>query len=168
MNLMKTCCCTGHRPQNFPWDYGKDDIRRAAYLQDLKKNVVYAVENRGITRFISGMALGADLDFAEIVVDLRDSQFPQITLECAIPCNDQTLLWKAADKARYERVLKRADKSEILSDLYSSECMLKRNRFMVDNSDLVIAVYSGKGKGGTHYTVKYALKRKVEVLYVAL
>lgn len=43
--------------------------------------------------------------------------------------------------------------------------MMKRNKYMVDNSDYVIAVWSGK-PGGTGNTVRYAIKSRKEVYYI--
>ncbi len=100
------------------------------------------------------MALGVDMDFAEIVLKLRNDY--SFTLECAIPCPDQTLKWNDKDKMRYDGILKRADSVNLISKRYTHECMLKRNRYMVDKSELVIAVFNGIEKGGTWYTINYA------------
>ncbi len=151
---MKTCCCTGHRPNGFPFKYGIDKKRHKAYLKMLKEKIKLAITEYGITNFISGMALGVDIDFAEIVLKLRN-KYP-IMLECAIPCPNQTLKWNGADKLRYESILKRADEVTIISKQYSPECMLKRNRYMVDKSELIFAVFNGIEKGGTWYTIQYA------------
>lgn len=152
--MIKNCCCTGHRPKGFPYLYGKDEQKHKAYLKQLKQKIELAITEYGITNFISGMAIGVDMDFAEIVLKLRN-KYP-ITLECAIPCPNQTLKWNSADKLRYERILKCADAVNLVSEWYTPECMLKRNRYMVDSSELVIAVFNGIQKGGTWYTIKYA------------
>ena len=151
---MQTCCCTGHRPKSFPFQYGIDTKRYNAYLQTLLQKVELAINGYGVANFISGMALGVDLDFAEIVLKLR-KKYP-IALECAIPCPNQTLKWRVTDKLRYESILKRADKITTVSDRYTSDCMLKRNRYMVDKSELIIAVFNGAPQGGTWYTISYA------------
>ena len=44
--------------------------------------------------------------------------------------------------------------------------MLKRDRYMVDNSDIVVA-YLTKSSGGTYYTVKYANEKGVKVVNLA-
>ena len=165
-NYMQTCCCTGHRPKGFPFRYGIDLKKHNAYLQILKDKIEHAVTEYGITHFISGMAIGVDLDFAEIVLKLKD-KYP-ITLECAIPCPNQTLKWNNADKARYESILKSADKVNIISDRYTAECMLKRNRYMVDKSELVIAVFNGIEQGGTWYTINYARKTDTAIELIDL
>ena len=46
----------------------------------------------------------------------------------------------------------------ILNERYTDDCYFQRNRYMVDNSDVLIAVYDGQAKkrSGTGYTVNYA------------
>ena len=50
---------------------------------------------------------------------------------------------------------------------YSPGCMMKRNRYMVDNAQLIIACYDGK-TGGTLNTLRYALEKGVQVLHLPL
>ena len=162
----QTCCCTGHRPKGFPFEYGVDKQKHNEYLLALEEKIKSVITQYGITNFISGMALGVDLDFAEIVLKLRN-KYP-ITLECAIPCPNQTLKWKDADKLRYESILKRADKITLISLNYSPDCMLKRNRYMVDKSHLIIAVFNGIEQGGTWYTINYAIKVNKFIAFIDL
>ncbi len=162
----QTCCCTGHRPKGFPYKYGIDKQKHQAYLNALEQKIEFAVTEYGITNFISGMALGTDMDFAEIVLKLRN-KYP-ITLECAIPCQNQTLKWSEADKLRYNSLLARADSVNLISERYTPECMLKRNRYMVDKSELVIAVFNGKEKGGTWYTINYAKSKNKTIELIDL
>ncbi len=82
--MTKNCCCTGHRPKGFPFKYGVDKQKHYSYLKTLAEKTELAITEYGITNFISGMAVGVDLDFAETVLNLRN-KYP-ITLECAIPC----------------------------------------------------------------------------------
>lgn len=154
--MSKNCCCTGHRPKGFPFKYDIDKHKHTVYLLTLEEKIELAITEYGITNFISGMALGVDMDFAETVLKLRN-KYP-ITLECAIPCPNQTLIWNNTDKLRYKSILKRANEIYLVSERYTPECMLKRNRYMVDKSELVIAVFNGIQKGGTWYTINYAKK----------
>ena len=41
--------------------------------------------------------------------------------------------------------------------------MMRRNRYMVDNSTILIAAYGGK-PGGTMNTLLYALRRGLEII----
>ena len=164
--MTKNCCCAGHRPKGFPFEYGFDKPKHTAYLKTLEEKIKFAITEYGITNFISGMALGVDLDFAETVVKLKND-FP-ITLECAIPCPNQTLNWYDKDKLRYDSILKRADNVKLVSERYTAECMLKRNRYMVDKSELIIAVFNGIKKGGTWYTINYAKKENKVIVLIEL
>lgn len=164
----QTCCCTGHRPQKFPFEYGGDNERFTAYLRELKSKIEYAINGLKITHFISGMALGVDLDFAEFVLYFRDTEHKAVTLECAVPCPNQTTKWAEKDKARYNEILKRADTVTLLSDRYTRDCMLSRNRYMVDKSQMIIAVFNGIEQGGTWYTIKYAKSKNKTIEIIDL
>lgn len=159
--MQKICCCTGHRPQKFPFEYGGRGKEYLVYLKELENKIITAVTEYGVTYFISGMALGVDLDFAETVLKYRKKY--SLTLECAVPCSNQTLKWDKKDISRYDRILKKADSVTLVSERYTPECMLKRNRYMVDKSDLVIAVFNGVKGGGTWYTINYA-KRQNKII----
>ena len=89
--MEKKCSCTGHRPQKFPFEYGGRNKEFQTYLKELESKIKAAITEYGVTCFISGMSLGVDLDFAEIVLKLRKKY--SLKLECAIPCPNQTIKW---------------------------------------------------------------------------
>ena len=156
-----TCCVTGHRPKGFPWDYSDTDGGSPQeYLEAMSCYIGEAIRKGGVVHFIAGGAIGADTDFAETVLDFRDHVYDHITLEIAVPCEGQDAHWSDEDKARYKRILERADKVTVLSPHYTRFCMQKRNEYMVDHSDIVFAFWNEKEtKGGTVNTINYA-KRK--------
>ena len=45
--------------------------------------------------------------------------------------------------------------------------MMKRNRYMVDHADLIIACYDGKS-GGTLNTLRYAIGRDIQIVHLPL
>ncbi len=60
-----------------------------------------------MTHFISGMAQGVTcIAAAEIVLELK-KQYPQITLECAIPYERQAVRWPEALRNRYFSIAER-------------------------------------------------------------
>lgn len=79
------CCFTGHRPEK---------LTRFEWLikRDLEKEIRQAIPD-GLTVFISGMARGADIWAAEIVIKLRDSGKP-IKLICACPFDGAESRWE--------------------------------------------------------------------------
>lgn len=165
---MKTCCLTGHRPKGFPWDYAdKKCMEHKSYLALLREKVVELISD-GYRHFISGGALGADSDFAEIVIDLRKSAYPDITLEIAIPCPNQDLKWCEEDKHRYKKICNAADSVNVISEKYTNFCMQKRNEYMVDQSDFVIVVWNGEKRGGTYRTFQYVKRKKKPFMVIDL
>ncbi len=153
-----TCCFTGHRPEKLPWGSDETDPRCAA----LKKKLYDAVEaayDEGMQHFICGMARGCDFYFAEAVIELR-RQKGDVSLEAAIPCPSQTDSWPEADRARWRALLAQCDMETMVQNQYTRGCMLRRNRYMVDHSAMVIAIYDGTS-GGTRQTLEYALRQKV-------
>lgn len=157
---MTTCMFTGHRPQKLPFKFNEQDRRCIALKEYLAELIVEKVRS-GITHFLSGMALGTDLYSAEIVLSFKN-QFSGFTLDAVLPCSDQTSKWNEEQARRHHEILKKCDKVLLLQDAYTSDCMQKRNRYMVDHSDCVIAVWNGT-VSGTGQTVKYALSRKLPV-----
>lgn len=152
---------TGHRPQNLPFQSNEIDPK-CQELKDHLKELILEQIDRGFTHFMTGMALGMDTYAAEIVLYLR-KHFPQITLEAVIPCKYQTYKWNEFQINRYFKILGACDKVTILQEKYTKDCMLKRNRYMVDHSDCMIAVW-GCSNGGTAYTVNYANKKEIEIV----
>lgn len=161
---MKSCAFTGHRPQNLPFGFNESDDRCAALKNMLCKQITHLITDENITHFITGMALGVDMYAAEIVLDLKKS-YPGITLESVIPCETQAARWAAAMRKRYCDIAAQCDKETMLQTRYTPDCMDKRNRYMVDHADYVIAVWDGK-PSGTGNTVRYAQKQGKRIIII--
>lgn len=164
MSKIKSCCFTGHRPQNLPFGFNEDDDRCKRLKELLRKHIVDLIENKGVTRFISGMALGVDIYAAQIVLEEK-ARHPDIILECALPCETQSNRWKVDQQEVYYKILGDCDKATLLQYAYTADCMNKRNRYMVDNSDFVISVWNGK-PSGTGNTVQYALQQGKKIITI--
>lgn len=154
----ETCCFTGHRPEKLPWGKNEYDPRCVALKAKLR-DVIDAAYAEGKRHFICGMARGCDFYFAEAVLALREKT-GDVTLEAAIPCAAQSASWSAPQRARWETLVAACDRKTVLQESYTPDCMHRRNRYMVERSSLVIAVYDGSD-GGTRHTLEYAIREKV-------
>lgn len=151
---MKVCAFTGHRPKSFPWKYD-ESAPGCVLLKKVLATQIEALVDRGVTDFLSGMALGVDLWCAEIVLALREEN-PRVQLHCILPCEGQEDKWLPSEKERYRSILKQADYVVYVNREYRRGCMLERNHYLVDHSSFLLAVYNGTRRSGTGATVNYA------------
>lgn len=156
-----TVCFTGHRSQNLQCGFDEYHTVCLKIKHQLLRIIVGLIEKKHITHFVSGMAIGTDMWAAEIVLELKE-EYPNITLEAAVPCISQENVWRDSLKRRYRDILSKCDSVTLLQEIYTSDCMIKRNRYMVDKSDYVVAVWNGR-QSGTGNTVKYALSHNKPV-----
>jgi len=159
----KTLCFTGHRPKKLGgYDYRSE--QNLKMLLKLRALICRYIEKKGVTTFVSGMALGIDIWSAQIILSLKEKKYPHIKLVCAIPCKEQYKKWSESDRDIWKNIVNRADFVHYVSeDPYTAWCMNKRNEWMVDNSNFVLSVWDGSG-GGTQNCAKYALKRQRNIL----
>ena len=86
-----------------------------------------------------------------------------LSLELILPCRDQTNRRPSSAVLDYNFILSRADSVSYVTESYNSFCMLARDRTLVDGSGYCIS-YLTQNRGGTAYTVSYALKNKLELI----
>ena len=153
---------TGYRPQKLPF-FAEDDPLCVELKARLTAQIEKLIES-GASEFFSGMALGVDIWSAEAVLSMKE-RHPHIKLIAVLPCRGQEVKWNSADQLRYREVLNRCDKVICISEKYTNDCMMKRNRALVELCDLLIAVYDGK-PGGTKHTVDYAAKCRKKTIVI--
>ena len=112
------------------------------------------------------MALGCDMYFAEAALALRELR-PEVSLEAAIPCGSQPDRWPKSQRERYNGLIDRCDKVTVLQYGYTRDCMMRRNRYMVDRSSLLLACFDGH-PGGTMNTILYAERESLRVIVIEI
>lgn len=150
-DLKTTVSFTGHR------------VLRNDFNVDNLKEVINNLLIKGFRTFLVGMAMGFDLKCAEVLLE-KKKEFNIDVIAC-IPCKNQDKFFKNEEKDRYQEYLKKVDKIVCFSDEYENGCMQIRNRYMVDNSSVLVA-YLKYFKGGALYTVNYAKKQNKEIIYI--
>ena len=146
----KSVVITGHRI------LGKNFNR-----QKLKEELSLLV-NQGYKYFYIGMALGFDTECFLVLEELK--KFNEIYLIACIPCLGQSDKFNKKQKLEYLRMLNNADEIKFTQIDYDDFCMKKRNKYMVDNVEIVFC-YLTKSLGGTYYTVKYAIENDKKIIY---
>lgn len=151
---MKICCVTGHR--DFP-------SSKTEFIRHHLDAEVQAAIVGGYTCFLSGFAGGVDLLFAEVVLSLR-AHDPTIQLVAYLPSRSRM---NTRDVKFYE-LLSQCSFVGTACEQYHRGCELERNRKMVDQASRIIAVYDGRPKGGTLFTINYAKKAGKELHIVRI
>jgi uncharacterized phage-like protein YoqJ len=106
------------------------------------------------------MALGVDQWAAMLCVKLN------IPFIAAVPFPGQEGVWPENSQRIYKLLLKKADDIVIVSDApFKAAKLQKRNEWMVDQCDKLIAVFDGTD-GGTSNCVKYAEKHNKEIIRI--
>jgi uncharacterized phage-like protein YoqJ len=149
---------TGHRPTKLG-GYSRlafDKLVRVAqtYLSLVRLQLP---ESETIT-VISGMALGWDQALAQAAVNL------QIPFIAAIPCLGQERTWPAESQRLYSELLSMAASSHLVTNApYQAWMMQRRNEWMVNEADRVVALWNGEAVGGTYNCISYCIQKKVQV-----
>ncbi|MBQ8308582.1 MAG: DUF1273 family protein [Clostridia bacterium] len=152
--VCESCAFTGHRQIS-------DDLDEQKLIDIIKELI-----QKGVKTFYCGMAMGFDLLAAETLLKVKET-YSDVKIIACIPYYGQEKNFSDADKKRYVDILKKADEQVLVSDRYYKGCMLKRDRYMADMADVLVA-YKRKETGGTAYTVKYFEKKYPlkEIIYL--
>lgn len=156
MKKAQTCCFTGHR-----------DIPKEKYetVAEKLERTIRELEQKNVIYFGAGGALGFDTLAAQSVIKLK-AELPRIKLILVLPCRSQAQKWPEPDQQVYETIKAQADKIVYTSQDYTSDCMFKRNRHLVEHSGICVC-YLIKQRGGTAYTVRYAQTKGLQIINLA-
>ncbi len=144
----KTCCVTGHRSLT--------STQSMTAVVKLMEELLMAA-NEGYTRFMTGMAEGVDQLFARNVLLIKKYS-SDIKLVAAISHRGRL----ATKDKRFQELILLCDEVLVLSERYHPGVYAARNRWMLENSGRLIAVWDGRLTGGTYRTVKLAEKLGID------
>jgi uncharacterized phage-like protein YoqJ len=153
---MTILAATGHRPNKLG-GYGND------VFQHLKMLAQAVFVSERPNKVISGMALGWDQAWAEAAIE------EDIPLIAAIPFDGQESVWPESSKVKYRQLLSKTENVVVICPgSYAAWKMQKRNEWMVDNCDRLVALWDGTS-GGTANCVRYAesVKKPISNLWPA-
>ena|SRR5665647_1963894 len=178
---MITVCFTGHRPDKLGgYDWHTEKNKRI--ITKLKDEIVKLINDTDDNhfRFICGGALGIDqMAFAVckyIKLHTLKLNPVEIKIVLAMPFEKQACKWFNKDDVnRFNQQRRDTDEVVLVDTLEEYQCKIApvgdyhvskmelRNRYMVDQSDKIIAVWNGT-KGGTYNCVRYAKQKGREII----
>lgn len=134
---------TGHRPDKL----GGYSPQVDAALVGLARWFLIGMQT---DRAVSGMALGWDMAFAEAALSLG------VPVIAALPFANQACKWPVESQRRHARICEQALQVVIVCEgEYAAWKMQERNKWMVHNSDEIVALWDGS-EGGTGNCIKAA------------
>lgn len=161
--IERICTFTGHRSKFFPWGDDLTDKRAMLLLNELKGEVMLAA-NEGFNTFLCGGAQGVDTWVANIILDLKE-KYPYIKLIIVLPFEGYNSF---ITEINYSRTIKYADEIIVVGAEKGVKGFTKRDHYMIDRSERVIAVYDerSKIKSGTYRAVQYAKEKRKDIRFI--
>lgn len=142
---------TGHRPDKLGGYGDQASTNLVALAVDAINDLANNCDPRDFV--ISGMALGWDMAVAEAACIWG------VPFHAYVPFEGQESRWPIKSQRLWKRLIDRAAKVVVCSGGgYAPWKMQERNKRMVDDADLILALWNGSD-GGTANCVNYAQQR---------
>jgi len=160
MNKIICCALLGHSPMRFRfgWDEEDEDCIRLklVLLRQIQKLI-----RSGVTQFMTACDPGVGLWCSEIVNALRDGN-DDVQLYCALPHEEQATKWAPYLCERYFDMLERCTHLNAVSVHKTSVSQINAYKHIIDQSDIVLAVYDPASARGDDVdkAMNYAEKKK--------
>ena len=158
--MMNTCAIIGHRPTRFKFKY-KENNTGCKRLKKRLHDQFISLYEQGVRRFMIGGGLGVDIWSGEILLKLKEQpEYDGIELIVVLPHPDHDARWDQRSKTRLASLLSQSAECVTVGMQVDAESYYKRNRYLVDHSDCLLAVYDNDRtvRSGTGQTVQYAEK----------
>lgn len=165
---VKSCAITGHRPTRFKFGYKENYAGCKRLKKRLYEQFVLLYEN-GVRRFFVGGSLGVDMWAGEQVLTLKEQAgYDDIELVIILPFDGHDARWDERSRKRMEILRKKCFKCLIVGKEDCRESYIKRNCYMVDHANFLVAVYDNERnlKSGTMQTVRYAEKKGLAITLI--
>ena len=157
---------TGHRPAKLA---GYD--LSAPFYRELARRLSRIVES-GLAKhqhltLHSGMALGADTIWAQVITDARRAHPDRIRFVAEVPVPTQPDRWPAPTRDQWRELALAADEVRVYAERYTPHCLHLRNEAMIASARLLLAIWDPQQTtGGTANGVRTGRRLGLEVFVI--
>jgi len=166
---MKVCAITGHRPSRFKFKLKENQ----SGCRRLKKRIQEQCEllyMQGVRQFWVGGAQGVDMWAGEILLRMKEKpEYSELELHIALPGPEHDSRWDARSRERMAFLIRHSAECITLGETLTASDYRRRNQYMVDQADVLLAVYDKDRsiRSGACMTVHYAEKKAgIPVIFI--
>jgi len=145
MKRLNTCCFIGSCTEDRLSLFGE----KSPFLNNtelaIEESILYLIECFSVTNFLSGMDIGFEQYAAEHVLE-KKKDYPQITLEGVLPYETHSVNWTEAQRDKYYSIMEKSDREIMMQYHYTSDCMMRRNLYMINQSKHIVFFNEGAGE----------------------
>lgn len=166
--MLKSCAIMGEKPTRFKFGY-KENYSLCKKIKRVMLEQIKELYETGVTRFYIGGSLGVDLWAGEMIIKLKEQTgYEAIELVVVIPYQGHTLNWDDRSKKRLDFLMKHSEWCLAAGESNCQESYVKRNDYMVDQTDCVLAICDTNMKipSASGKMLSYANKRKRKIIFI--
>lgn len=153
------CCVIGNKIKRNTLDMHREMMLRSALWDELEK-LIY----EDYSCFLCGIKEGLEIDMASHLAYLKKVEYQHISLEIVLSRKADTQNWDGDYYSKYVDAKSECDKTTVISPVYCKKAMEMRNRYMIDQSDLVLVIWNGIKKGDIWNAIQYAQSKGKNIL----
>ena len=159
-----SACFTGPRESKMP--YTETSAEHGKLEMVLKAQIIRLIRI-GVSEFYTGGQTGIDTLAAMLVISIRQELGTTANLNLVLPFKDMGARFSTLQKDNFDWIMRGADTVVCLNGRYTPGCYKKRNQYMVEKSDYLIAVAGAQRPySGTHMTLGMASKKGIEIIRI--
>ena len=165
----KACAVAGHDPKRFKFKYKEDYSLCKKIKREIREQIQKFYDEEGVRRFYIGGSLGVDIWAGEMILRLKEQPgYEEIELVMVLPYPEHGKNWDELSKKRLDFLQKHSATCMTIGERNGWESYERRNRYLVDQADYLLAVYDDAADARLQITqmVEYAKKKRKKVVLI--
>lgn len=162
------CAVIGHKPTRFKFKY-KENYSLCKKIKNAMTEQFKILYATGVRRFYISGSLGIGMWAGELLLRLKEQPgYEDIELWIVLPYAGFDCDWDERSRKRMNFLKKHSTKYITMEGADSREGFLRRNCFMADQAQHMVAVYDGDHtvRSVTGQTVRYAIRKGLKITYI--
>lgn len=169
MRQYGACAVTGHHPSRFKFKYNENYSLCKKLKRTMLEQFKKLYDEQGVRRYYVGGTLGVDMWAGELILRLKEQPgYGNIELVVVPPFEGHDAKWDERSKRRMDFLRRMCSDYVVIGTEDCRESYIKRNGYMVDHADYLVAVYDNERnlRTGTMQCVRYAEKERKKIIYI--